>query len=67
MCPEIESENTETTFSSRVVEDGKKDLNVTGNNSHHAFDCEGILYSIPLDNDELDDKKIDYYDSLINI
>ena len=67
LCSEINSENTESTFSSSSVEEKKSTLKEEEDINRYAAQCVEFLDGLRLDDDELDEEEIEYYDELFEM
>ena len=67
LCSEITSDNTESTFSSSSVEEKKSTLKEEEDINRYAAQCVEFLDGLRLDDDELDEEEIAYYDELFEM
>ena len=67
LCSEISSENTESAFSSRSVEEKISSLKEEEDSNRYAAECVEFLDGFRLNDDELDEEEIAYYDELFEM
>ena len=65
LCKEVQRNGTEFEFCMETSEEEEQHINKTEDCFFHATEYVQILDKIPFEDGQVDDKELDYYDSLI--